>query len=1070
MALVGSQRATTNICGREFSAVVFDLDGVVTDTATLHAAAWKQMFDDYLSGLGADQSPFTLDDYLRYVDGRERTDGVGTFLRSRGVDLPRGGASDPPSEASLNGLGTRKDLLFQHLLATEEVPVLAGTVNVLRLLRAGGVPTAVVSASRNARQVLDAVGLTAEFDIRVDGVDANRLLLPGKPAPAMFLEAARRLGVEPRRAVVVEDSSAGVRAARSGGFGFVIGIDRDQRNAALHESGADVVVDDLEVLDLGISDAVRQAGDPDPACGVCAVETTSPWLLTYEGADPETEGTREALLTLGNGYLGTRGALPEARADGTHYPGVYLAGCYNRVSSVVDGATREDESMVNLPNWLDFTFRAEDGAWLRPGSHELLHHHVTLDLRRGVLIRESVVRDGDGRRTRIRQRRVVSMNSPHFAGLETVLVAENWSGRMTVRSGLDGGVRNSNVAEFDGLEGRHLTAPETGTTAGGEIWLEVETNQSRVRVAQAARTSIRLADGGEMEAERTTVTEPAAVRDELTFAVAVSAQILIEKIVATYTSRDHAISEPVLAARQAAADAPEFAQLLAASEATWHNLWRRCEVVFDADAELRLAANVQTFHVLQTLSPHTADLDVGVPARGLHGEAYRGHVFWDDIFVLPFLTLRLPELARALLEYRFRRLGQARRRARTYGRGGAAFPWQSGSDGRDETPPAFFNRRSGRWVPDNSARQFHVNLAVAYNVWHYWEVTADFGFLATFGAELLVENARFWSSLATYDADADRYDLCGVMGPDEFHDGYPDLPGRGIDNNTYVNVMTAWSLARVLDTGRILGEDLGLWPKLGVTAAERGEWEHLSRRLRLEFLDNGILSQFRGYGDLDELDLDDYRARYGSIGRLDLLLEAEGDSCNRYKVSKQADVLMLLYLFTAEELTGLVTRLGYEFDPASIPDTVEYYLARTSHGSTLSRVSHAWVLARGNRRESWQMLRESLDADLGDMFRGTTREGIHLGAMAGGIDLLQRCYSGLDVRGDTLWLHPQLPAELSALEFDIRYRDHWLHLRCGHDTVTVTASPSAAAPVRVNIHDENHLLTAGSSVTVPARC
>ncbi|SDD38802.1 beta-phosphoglucomutase family hydrolase [Rhodococcus tukisamuensis] len=1070
MALVGSQRATTIIRGREFSAVLFDLDGVVTDTASLHAAAWKRMFDDYLSGLGGDQSPFTLDDYRRYVDGRERTDGVATFLRSRGVDLPRGGASDPPSEASLNGLGTRKDLLFQHLLVTEEVPVFAGTVNVLRLLRAGGVLTAVVSASRNARQVLDAVGLTAEFDIRVDGVDANRLGLPGKPAPAMFLEAARRLGVEPRHAVVVEDSSAGVRAARSGGFGFVIGIDRDRRNSALDENGADVVVDDLEVLDLGISDPVRQAGVPDPDCRVCAVAAPSPWLLTYGGADPATEGTREALLTLGNGYLGTRGALPEAHSDGTHYPGVYLAGCYNRVSSVVDGALREDESMVNLPNWLDFTFRAEEGPWLRPGSHELLHHHMTLDLRRGVLIRESVVRDGDGRRTRIRQRRVVSMNSPHLAGLETVLVAENWSGRMTVRSGLDGGVRNSNVAEFDGLEGRHLTAPATGTVGGGEIWLRVETNQSRVRVAQAARTSIRLADGGEIEVDRTTVTEAEAVRHELTFAVAVSAQVLIEKIVATYTSRDHAISEPVLAARQAAADAPEFAQLLAASEATWHNLWRRCEVVFDADTELRLAANVQTFHVLQTLSPHTADLDVGVPARGLHGEAYRGHVFWDDIFVLPFLTLRLPELARALLEYRFRRLGQARRRAQTFGRRGAAFPWQSGSDGRDETPPAFFNRHSGRWMPDNSARQFHVNLAVAYNVWHYWEVTADFGFLATFGAELLVENARFWSSLATYDADADRYDLCGVMGPDEFHDGYPDLPGRGIDNNTYVNVMTAWSLARVLDTSRILGEDLGLWPKLGVTAAERGEWEHLSRRLRLEFLDNGILSQFRGYGDLDELDLDDYRARYGSIGRLDLLLEAEGDSCNRYKVSKQADVLMLLYLFTAEELTGLVTRLGYEFDPASIPDIVEYYLARTSHGSTLSRVSHAWVLARGNRRESWQMLRESLDSDLGDSAHDTTREGIHLGAMAGSVDILQRCYSGLDVRGDTLWLHPQLPAELSALEFDIRYRDHWLHVRCDHTTVTVSTSPSAAAPVRVNIHDETYLLTAGASVTVLARC
>ena len=327
---------------------------------------------------------------------------------------------------------------------------------------------------------------------------------------------------------------------------------------------------------------------------------------------------------------------------------------------------------------------------------------------------------------------------------------------------------------------------------------------------------------------------------------------------------------------------------------------------------------------------------------------------------------------------------------------GALFPWQSGSDGREETPDASFNPRSGRWMPDHSSRQYHVNLAVAYNVWHYWQTTADFGFLAAYGAELLIETARFGASLATYDPAEDRYDIRGVMGPDEFHDGYPDRPGQGIDNSAYVNIMTAWTLTRARDAHRILGQYHGdeLWQGLQLTEAELDLWDHIGRRLRVPFLPNGVIEQFEGYHRLAELDWDDYRARYGDIRLLGFILEAEDDTTNRYQASKQADVLMLLYLFTAEELTALVRHLGYDFDPATIPATVDHYLARTAHGSSLSRVAHAWVLSRTNRRGSWHMLREALDHDIAETQPGTTREGIHLGAMAGTLDILQRCYTG----------------------------------------------------------------------------
>ncbi|MFE3289193.1 HAD family hydrolase [Rhodococcus sp. NPDC059234] len=252
MPQVGKARSTATICGHPFAAVLFDLDGVVTDTASLHAAAWKCMFDSFLEGRGSDQL-FTPEDYRRCVDGRERSDGVSTFLRSRGIDLPPGTRSDPASADSVCGLGARKDALFRRLLTTEGVPILAGTVDVLRRLRTAGVPTAVVSASRNAARVLEAAGLIDEFDVRVDGIDAERSGLPGKPDAATFLEAARRLGVKPDRAVVVEDSVAGVRAASAGGFGLVVGLAADRVGAELSESGADVVVNDLADLDVGVA-------------------------------------------------------------------------------------------------------------------------------------------------------------------------------------------------------------------------------------------------------------------------------------------------------------------------------------------------------------------------------------------------------------------------------------------------------------------------------------------------------------------------------------------------------------------------------------------------------------------------------------------------------------------------------------------------------------------------------------------------------------------------------------------------------------------------------------------------
>ncbi|GHH59685.1 family 65 glycosyl hydrolase [Kitasatospora indigofera] len=795
---------------------------------------------------------------------------------------------------------------------------------------------------------------------------------------------------------------------------------------------------------------------PVPARGSAPPD---PWRLRYQGFDPAEEGVREVLCAVGNGYLVSRAAAPESRADGVHYPGTYLAGCYDRAVSVVGGRTVENEDLVNCPNWLPLTFRAEDGEWFAgPASAETLE----LDLRAGVLTRRALVVDRDGRRTRLTQRRIASQAQPHLLALETELVPENWSGRLEVRSALDGDVSNTGVARYRGLTSRHLVPDGQGVDPDGTLWLQVAATGSPLRIALATRTRAHRA-GTTLPAARTDEVRAGWAAQVLALEAVQGSPVTVEKTVSVYTSRDPATGAPLRAARTAVQQAPGFGDLARDHALRWTELWRRCRI--DADFDGIGTVRLHLFHLLQTYSEHSVDLDVGVPARGLHGEAYRGHVFWDELFVLQLLNLRFPELARAVLRYRHRRLDAARQAARAVGLRGAMYPWQSASDGREESQQLHLNPLSGRWLPDRSNLQRHVGSAVAYNVWQHYQATGDLDFLAGTGAEMLLEIARFWSSSAVYDPRRGRYSIRGVLGPDEYHDGYPWSDRPGLDDNAYTNVLASWVLARALDAVEALPDYRRdeLLERLGLGQGELDRWQEVSRRLHVPFHD-GVLSQFDGYERLAELDWADYRRRYPDLRRLDRILEAEGDTVNRYKASKQADVLMLFYLFSAHEVRGLLRRLGYPAGHELLHRTTDHYLRRTVHGSTLSAVVHAWVLTRSDRRASWRFFRDALDGDLTDVQGGTTAEGIHLGAMAGTVDLLQRCYTGLEIRQDTIWLDPRLPSAIGRVNLDLRYRGHWgIALSVDRRSVEVSLRESRQEPVRVGFRGSSTIVRPGRS-------
>ncbi|UXY25675.1 glycoside hydrolase family 65 protein [Streptomyces sp. HUAS TT20] len=789
------------------------------------------------------------------------------------------------------------------------------------------------------------------------------------------------------------------------------------------------------------------------------------WTWEYDGYEPADERLRESLCALGNGYVATRGALPECAAGDVHYPGTYVAGCYNRLTSDVAGRRVENEDMVNLPNWLPLRFRptgpqwTTEREWLTPDTAEVLDHRMVLHLDSGLLERLTRYGLGDGRALRVRQLRLVHMADPHLAALRTEFTAEGFTGELEVEAALDGGVTNAGVARYRDLDGSHLTHVHTGTAAPDTVWLRCRTRTSDIRIGMAARLT-----AGAPVSDRH---EPPRAVQRLTLPLTAGRTVIVDKTVALHTSRDPAISDPLRAAVDRVGAAPGFDDLLESHLRAWDQLWRRAEL--DVPGEAGHILRLHLFHVLQTISPHTADLDVGVPARGLNGEAYRGHVFWDELFVLPYLNLHFPEVSRALLRYRHRRLDQARSAARAVGRRGALYPWQSGSDGREETQALHLNPRSGRWLPDHSRLQRHVGSAVAYNVWQYCEASGDAEFRHTKGAEMLLQIARFWADSAIYDERLGRHRIRGVMGPDEYHDAYPDRPEPGLDDNAYTNVTAAWVLARTLDLLHTLPEPrrLELVERTGLDDAELHQWQEVSRTLHVPFHE-GVISQFDGYGDLAELDWDGYRERYGDIRRLDRILEAEGDTVNRYRASKQADVLMLGYLFSPAELRSLFDRLGYRLDEETWQRTVDHYLCRTSHGSTLSGLVHGWVLARARRAEAWAYCQEALRGDIADLQGGTTGEGIHLGAMAGTLDLVQRGLTGLETRDGALWLDPVPLPELSSYGFVLRFHGHWgVRLRLGRGQLEVTVPSSDRAPIDLRLPGRSVRLQPGETCWLP---
>ncbi|QJB56690.1 beta-phosphoglucomutase family hydrolase [Pseudodesulfovibrio sp. zrk46] len=1043
--------------------VIFDLDGVITRTASVHAQAWETAFNEFLKLRAEEKNvpfePFDrTNDYHNYVDGKPRFEGVLSFLKSRNVRLPPGTPDDPPSLDSVCGIGNRKNELYQDILRTEGPEVFKTSVKLIEELKRQGFRVGVATSSRNCQLVLQLAGLENVFETQVDGVYSAEHDLKGKPEPDIFVTAAKNLGLNPGECIVVEDAISGVQAGHAGNFGMTLGIARNVQGEMLLRFGADMVVSDLGELtvedlldwfDLGMA--------------------TDEWYLTYSGFDPGDEKLRETLTTVGNGYLGTRGASECERAGFNFYPGTYISGIFNKTPSKVHGQDIWNNDFVNCPNWLPIEFKIGNGDYVSPFAMELLSYSHRLNMREGVMERDMVVKDQVGRISRISSRRIASMADPHLCAIKFDLTPLNYSAKITFRSSLDGNVENGGVARYSALNTHHLCRVSGGKANGG-IYLHTETTHSRYQIVMAAKNVV-LEDGKQLTPVREVYQDKACVAEELQISAQENNHYSLEKFVYIRTSLDSTPGDLKEMCLDSLEKVRTFQGVHGPSAKSWKAMWQKADIRVTGDRFVQRVLRLHIYHLLVTASQHNVNRDAGMPARGLSGEAYRGHIFWDELYILPFFDAAFPETSKALLMYRYNRLDAAREYAKQNGYIGAMYPWQTADDGTEETQEVHYNPESKKWDPDLSRNQRHVSIAVFVNTWRYVSWTGDKTFLNDYGAEMMLDVARFWGGIANLDEGTGKYHIAGVMGPDEFHEALPDSDEHGVRDNAYTNIMVVWLLERALEVLNELPEAAraAVVEKIGLTDAEVEKWQDMTTKMNVVFTEEGIISQFDGYMGLDELDWEGYRKRFYSIHRMDRILKAEGDSPDHYKVAKQADTLMTWYVLEPEEVARILNQLGYSVDDPMklLKDNYDFYEQRTSHGSTLSKVVHAVISKYIYSSEvSWDWFLEAMRSDIYDTQGGTTIEGIHTGVMAGTLEVVKQDFAGLNLSSTPMSVAPDLPLHWGEMKFSFTWQKIWFDLHLDHDFVKMTAYHKGDRSVPVRIFDKVYELQPGKTIHV----
>ncbi|MBW4613108.1 MAG: beta-phosphoglucomutase [Desmonostoc vinosum HA7617-LM4] len=727
------------------------------------------------------------------------------------------------------------------------------------------------------------------------------------------------------------------------------------------------------------------------------------WNVIETEFDPTQLHHKETVFTLSNGFLGTRGTFEEGYPQ--DFPATLIHGVY-------DDVTIAYTELVNCPSWLPLVIQVA-GERFSMDTGEILNYERRLDLRLGIVSRDVRWRSPGGHTLNFHFERFASLADQHVLAIRCQITSLDYEGDVTVEVGLEAEPHTQGVQHWQILN-------QGG--ANNTIWLHSQTLHSAIQLGMAAKLVVED-DDASVEVDHTSGFPSLATSFEL----CPGKTVTVEKIVTLFTSRQ--TETPSAAALQRLVDEPRYTTLLAAHIAAWEQEWQDSDIIIEGDRQAQLSIRYNLFQLLAAAPRH--DELVSIPPKTLSGFAYRGHVFWDtEIFILPFLTLTQPALARNLLTYRYHTLPGARRKAQEAGYQGAMYAWESASTGDEVTP---------RWVPTPNGElvriwcgdiEVHITADVAYAVWHYWQTTDDDQWMRDYGAEIILDTAIFWESRVEWNQARHCYDILDVIGPDENHDR--------VNNNAFTNLMVQWHLQSALTLWDWLKQaypevSAQLVQKLNITVERLHRWLEIQERLFInQDAQTGLIEQFEGFYQLEHVNLADYEPRSKSLQGL-LGIEATSQK----QILKQPDVLMLLYL------------MRDRYDYKTLATNWDYYNQRTDHsyGSSLGPAIHAILACDLNQAPQayTHFIRAAL-VDLEDVRRNAA-EGIHAASAGGVWQAVVFGFGGVRMTQFGPVACANLPPNWTRLKFRLHWRNEWYDFDLQAENNTTKTHPKISGVI-----------------------
>ncbi len=718
------------------------------------------------------------------------------------------------------------------------------------------------------------------------------------------------------------------------------------------------------------------------------------WLI--EQKKFEISGKMETNFTLANGYAGVRGSFEEILYG--EQRGTFMAGIYDKSEAQVS-------EFVNMPFFFGLRIYI-NRAYVDLQTCKILNFYRALDMKHGLLYKSVRVKDSEGRITKIEGFRFLSKRRTYLAGMQYAITPENYDGIITVENIIDGTVLNKKDDPKEKI--KHFTVRKNEDLNKKGIYLETGTCEKdyRLGIASSLRAKIKgenagtcrkFIASGEMSMENIDIEVQKGMTADIVKYVSLATSREIEKE-GLQKKTEERLNEFL---------AEGMEKILNESILSYEKLWHIKNIEIDGDEEGEKALRFNIFHLMNCVN--TEDSRVSIGAKGMHGEGYNGHIFWDtEIFMLPFFTYTQPEGAKSLLMYRYNLLDMARENAFTNGYRGALFPWESADTGKEETPRWGFDYKGNPvriWTGD---LEHHIVSDVAFAIWEYFRATDDMDFFFNYGMEIFLETARFWSTRAEYNKKADRYDINRVIGPDEFHEH--------VNNNLYTNYMAKWNIEKSFELLAWLKENHKydyetIVAKTGLTAKELQKWKDVAEKIYIPRSEQ-LLEQHEGYFKLKDYTVTEYDENNMPLWPDGVDITKPGD----YTLIKQPDVIMLLHI-PGDTFSLETKKINYE-----------YYEKRTMHKSSLSPGLYCLMgLVVGDMTKGYEYFMRTALVDLQDN-QGNTGLGLHAAGAGitwqtavfgfGGMYVSKEGYPGFSPQ----WL----PEKWKSLKFKVYWKGNLL--------------------------------------------